>query len=124
LREQQTGKTKLRKDLFRELRAGLEAHEVVEEEVLYPEIDQLATIKSVIENAFEEHAEFDAILQDIAQLAPSDPEWLYRIRELREMVQKHMQAEEQTMFPAAGSKLGKTRAQELGQKAGTSARNF
>ena len=108
--------TKLREDLFRELRAGLEAHEIVEEEVLYPEIDQLTSIKSVIENAFDAHAEFDALLQEIAQLSASDPEWLYRIRELREMVQEHMQAEEQTMFPAARAKLGQTRAEELGQK--------
>jgi hypothetical protein len=53
--------------LFAKLREGLEAHEVLEEEYLYPEIDEVSSAKAVVAEALDEHAEFDAILQDSSQ---------------------------------------------------------
>jgi iron-sulfur cluster repair protein YtfE (RIC family) len=102
--------------LFAKLREELEAHEVFEEEYLYPEIDEVLSAKAVVGEALDEHAEFDAILQEISAIPANKGEWLERICELKEMVQKHVRKEEEKMFPVARSKLARGRAEELGRK--------
>jgi hemerythrin superfamily protein len=115
--EQATDKeVERREQLFRELRARFEAHEVFEEETLYPEIGQLPSTKLVIGEGFEAHAELDAVLQEMAEIPADKPEWIERIRELKEMMREHVRTEEETIFPAARTEFGKTRAEELGRQ--------
>jgi iron-sulfur cluster repair protein YtfE (RIC family) len=87
-----------RQQLVRELRAGFEAHELFEEEILYPEIDQFPSTKLAIGDAFEAHAELDRILQEIEGTPATDAEWIWRIRELKSGMQEHMRAEEERYF--------------------------
>ena len=69
--EQTTEKEADRRELlFAKLREGLEAHEVFEEEYLYPEIDEVLSAKIVVAEALDEHADFDAILQEISEFRP------------------------------------------------------
>jgi iron-sulfur cluster repair protein YtfE (RIC family) len=100
--------------LFHELRAGFEAHELFEEEILYPEFDQKPATKLAIGDAFEAHAELDGILQEIETSPANDAEWIGRIRELKSRMQEHMRAEEEKIFPVARMELAKNRAEELG----------
>jgi len=48
--------------LFSTLREKLEAHEILEETVFYPEIDKFPIAGELVNVAFEEPTEFDAIL--------------------------------------------------------------
>lgn len=105
-----------RDQLFEKLRKGLEDHNVIEEEIFYPEIEKSSAMKALVADAFEEHAEFDAILQEIAELPVNKDEWLERICELRELVREHVRKEENRMFPAARRLLEETHAAELGRK--------
>jgi iron-sulfur cluster repair protein YtfE (RIC family) len=91
--------------LFSTLREKLEAHEILEETVFYPEIDKLPIVGELVNVAFEEHAEFDAILQEISELPIDKPEWLERVAELKDLVQQHIMNEENRMFPAARKEL-------------------
>ena len=105
-----------RQGLFRELRAGFESHELFEEEILYPEFDQLLSTKSAIGDAFEAHAELDGLLQEIEGTPANNAGWIERIRELKSRMQEHMRAEEENIFPVARLELAKTRAEELGRR--------
>jgi iron-sulfur cluster repair protein YtfE (RIC family) len=100
--------------LFENLQKGLEAHTLVEEEIFYPEIEKLSGAEELVADAFDEHAEVDAMLQEIAELATNKDEWLDRICELREFVREHVRKEEDRMFPVARQLLEETRAAELG----------
>jgi iron-sulfur cluster repair protein YtfE (RIC family) len=102
--------------LFAKLREELEAHEVLEEEYLYPEIDEVLSTKAVVAEALDEHAEFDAILQEISEIPANKSEWLEKICELKDMVRGHVRKEEEKMFPVARSKLAQSRAEELGRQ--------
>src|ERR1700745_3007959 len=62
-----------REQLFEKLRAALEEHTVVEENVFYPKIDKYAAIKELVADAFDEHAEFEQTLQQISELPPIKP---------------------------------------------------
>jgi hemerythrin-like domain-containing protein len=44
------------------------------------------------------------------------PEWLERISELKDLVQRHINIEENKMFPAARKLLDNRRAEELGRQ--------
>jgi hemerythrin superfamily protein len=105
-----------RQELFRGLRTRFEAHELFEEEILYPEFDQFLPMKAAIGEAFEAHAELDGILQEIEGISANDAEWIRRIGELKSRMQEHMRAEEEKIFPLARTELAKTRAEELGRR--------
>jgi len=57
--------------------------------VFYPEIDKLPIAGELVDLAFDDHAEFDAVLQEIAELPVDKPEWLERVVELKDMVRRH-----------------------------------
>jgi iron-sulfur cluster repair protein YtfE (RIC family) len=105
-----------REQLFRTLRNELEAHEILEETVFFSEIDKHPEAREHIGTAFDEHADFDAILQEISELPADKPEWLERITELGDVVQQHVYSEENEMFPAARKVLDERRAEELAQQ--------
>jgi iron-sulfur cluster repair protein YtfE (RIC family) len=105
-----------REQLFGKLRVTLEAHTVVEEKIFYPEIDKYPSIKELVAEAFDEHAEFEQTLQQISELPTDRADWLEMIKELEEVVQEHVRKEEDKMFPAARKELDESRAEELGRQ--------
>jgi hypothetical protein len=68
--------------LFRKLRKVVEGHTVVEENILYPEIERYPATKELVAEAFDEHADFEETLQEISELPTDKNEWLERINEL------------------------------------------
>ena len=108
--------TERRERLFGTPHNELEAHEILEESVLYPEIDKHPETAELVGLAFEEHAKVDTILQEISELPAEKPEWLERIAELKDLVQQHINGEENKMFPAARKVLDERRAEQLGRQ--------
>jgi hemerythrin-like domain-containing protein len=82
----------------------------------YPEIDKYPNARELIGVALDEHAEFDAILQEISELSADKPEWLERITELKNLLQQHVYTEENKLFPAARKVFDERRAEELGRQ--------
>jgi iron-sulfur cluster repair protein YtfE (RIC family) len=98
------------------LQEELEAHVILEETVFYPEIDKLPIAGEFVDVAFDDHAEFDAILQEISELPVDKPDWLERVVELKDVVRRHIVNEENTLFPVARKELDDCRAEELGRQ--------
>ena len=84
--------------------------------MFYPEIDKLPIAGELVDLAFDDHAEFDAVLQEIAELPVDKPEWLEIVVELKDMVQRHIVNEENRLFPIARKELEDCRAEELGRQ--------
>ena len=91
-----------REQLFRTLQNQLGAHQILEETIFYPEIDKYPDARDLIGMAFDEHAEFDAILQEISEIPADKLEWLERISELRDLVQQYVYSEENKMLSLSG----------------------
>jgi hemerythrin superfamily protein len=102
--------------LFTRLQKALENHEIMEENIFYPEIEKYPETKELLAQAFDDHANFDAILQEIREMRTNKGDWLERISELKDVVQRHMREQEDKMFQLARAKLGKSRAEELGRQ--------
>jgi len=105
-----------REQLFARLRKELEDHTLIEEDVFYPLIEKLRGTKVLVEQSFEEHAGFEAILQEISEMPANKDDWLQKISELKDVVQRHVRREEDMMFPAARKELDESRAEELGRQ--------
>jgi hemerythrin superfamily protein len=105
-----------REQLFARLRKELEDHSVAEENVLYPWIEKFLGAKELVEQSFEEHAGFEAILQEISEMSVNKDDWLEKIDELKDVVRRHVRREEDKMFPAAREELDESRAEELGRQ--------
>jgi len=105
-----------REQLFARLRKELEDHTLIEEDIFYPWIEKLPGTKELVEQSFEEHAEFEAILQEVSEMRTNKNDWLEKISELKDVAQRHVRRQEEMMFPAARKELDERLAEELGRQ--------
>jgi hemerythrin superfamily protein len=115
-----------RQRLFSDLSAALENHEIIEENDFMPELldassfsndaTKNATIKELVAEIFDDHADFEAISQQISNSRADDDRWLERVSELRALVREHVRAEEERLFPAAQQVLDQERSEEIGRQ--------
>jgi iron-sulfur cluster repair protein YtfE (RIC family) len=109
------GDEKSRQALFSELKQELEIHTSFEEKVFYPEAKQKTGLDDVIQDAMEEHDEAKQLLEALADMEPTSPEWLETTEELAEALGHHIKDEEQKLFPAARKTIDPTEAEKLGR---------
>ncbi len=110
--------------LFSSLAAILEDHEITEEVDFLPEVldasrfsahANAAMITELVAEIFDDHSEFEAMSQQIANSRANDDEWLERVNELRDLVREHVRQEEEKLFPASQKVLDQQRAEEIGR---------
>jgi len=80
--------------LFKRLRNSLEDHAVIEENIFHPEIEKFSETQELVGDAFDNNAELDAILAEIAEMRTNKSDWLERSRELKNLVEEHMRKED------------------------------
>src|SRR6202521_5014468 len=118
-REKQLGKeTTAKVSIFSELRAALEAHATIEEEIFYPAVKKARSenVKDEVREAYEEHKQIKSLLAQISSITSADETYDMKIKVLKEDVEHHVKEEEGEMFPAAKKFLGEHRLIELGAK--------
>ena len=84
--------------------AELEVHATVEEELVYPILEELDP--DTAEHAEEEHAEFKELIAQVQDLEPGDPDLPVLMEQLMRLVADHVEEEETTVIPRLQSHLG------------------
>ncbi|MDG2538855.1 hemerythrin domain-containing protein [Dyella jiangningensis] len=110
---------KRRTTLLREIHLNLHAHTTIEEEIFYPaykEAGDKEQAKMYFEALEEHRAAEDLVLPDLLQTDPSSEQFSGRAKVLKELIEHHVQEEEQDMFKQARSLLDKATLQELGEQ--------
>lgn len=107
-----------RRELMDQIVNMLKMHTKIEEEIFYPAVRELGTTKAeeMIDEAFEEHHVVDLVLAELPEVDPEDERFEAKITVLSELVEHHVEEEEDEMFPMAEKKLGAERVKELGQR--------
>jgi hemerythrin superfamily protein len=105
-----------RERLFSQLAALLTAHEFMEEEVLYPAMEQDEDGKDLIRENLQEHRQADRLLAGLKALDVGSAEWAPTSRLLDEAVRHHIQHEQDEMFPAARSMFSRDELREFGRE--------
>lgn len=103
-----------KKRIFDEIYEKLDTHARLEEKIFYPEgreADEDMTLE-----AYEEHDIVRTLLKKIAKTSPSDETFMAKVTVLKEVVQHHVEEEEEEYFPECEKELGEERLEELGQE--------
>src|SRR6201987_395614 len=89
--------------LFNQIKAALEVHAAVEEEIFYPAVKEARSehVKDEVREAYEEHKQIKSSLAQVSSITPEDETYDMKINVLKENVEHHVKDEEGEMFPDA-----------------------
>lgn len=83
---------------FNQLFNALNIHAEVEEQTFYPAIRHCQDTEELVDAAQEDHDEAKEILEELESLSPTSAEFKQKIRELKQVIQQHVQEEENEVF--------------------------
>lgn len=105
-----------RREILDEISAKLAHHMNIEETIFYPAVKAIGMKKTdeLIPEAYEEHHVVNLVLSEFPDLDPEDERFEAKMTVLDELIEHHVEEEEQEMFPTAEKQLGAERLNELG----------
>lgn len=90
--------------LAEQMRAELEVHTTIEEEIFYPAVRGLTDeIGDLVAEGLEEHHQVEVLLAELADLEPGTEAWKAKWTVVIEDVDHHAEEEESDLFPAVRS---------------------
>src|SRR5215831_2822852 len=106
-----------RRKLMTTIAQELKVHTTIEEEIFYPAMREVQSKKAeqMVNEAYEEHHVVDLVLRELPQVDPEDERFEAKMTVLSELVQHHIEEEEDEMFKLA-AKLDKEELDELGKQ--------
>jgi hypothetical protein len=105
-----------RLELLETLTRELNAHELMEEKVLYPALQAHPQARDIVLEGFQEHHVADVIVNELHQVATNDEQWGAKFKVLKENLEHHIQEEESEMFRAARGIFSKAELKEMAQR--------
>jgi len=107
---------KTRTELFARIKAELTVHEVIEEEIFYPELKAHPKAKDIVLEGFEEHHVVDVLMGELEALPVDDEAWGTKATVMKENVEHHIEEEEGEMFRIARQVFDKAELADLGER--------
>jgi hypothetical protein len=107
---------KTRQELFATIKGELTLHEVIEEEIFYPELKAHPKAQDIVLEGFEEHHVVDLVMGELEQLDVSDETWGAKALVMKENVEHHMEEEEGEMFKQARQAFSREELDDLGTR--------
>jgi hemerythrin superfamily protein len=100
--------------LLPELANDLAAHMVVEQNLFYPVVRDAD--RRMVEESLEEHSIAEIALKRLLKTAPNDAQFAARVSILKELIENHLEREEEELFPRAEETMDTQELEELGAK--------
>jgi len=107
---------KTRTETFERLKRALTIHETIEEEILYPALEEFAKTRDIALEAFEEHHVVDLIVAELDTTPVSDETWGAKLTVMKENLEHHIEEEEDEMFEQARQVMDHNELVELGDR--------
>ena len=105
-----------REELFTQLKNELDVHARIEEEILYPALEEFEETRDISLEAYEEHALVKQLLEELAVAPKDDEQWTAKFTVLKENIEHHVEEEEGEMFPKARKVLSEDDIEQLGER--------
>ena len=99
---------------YPQIQKKLRIHMEGEENLLYPKTRKQATDLTL--EAYEEHDLVKKELKDIDNLNINDECWMPKMKVVRDLIEHHVEEEEEEYFPKSEELLGLDQLEHLGQK--------
>jgi len=107
---------KTRQELFATIKGELTIHEIIEEEIFYPELKSHPKAKEIVLEGYEEHAVVDTLMGELEQLSVEDETWGPRAKVMKENIEHHIEEEEGEMFQKARQVFDAGELEDLGMR--------
>ena len=101
--------------LFRELAASLAAHDGIERQIFYPACEAAMGLNDELGEALVEHGVIEFCLYQ-ANEAIGKPDFDFKCKVLKELVEHHVEEEEDEFFPKTEKALGADLLEALGEE--------
>ncbi len=101
--------------LFLELASNLVAHDAIERELFYPACEEITGLNDDLGEALVEHGVIEFSLYQ-ANEALGRPDFDFKCKVLKEMVEHHVEEEEDEFFPSVEKALGDELLEALGEE--------
>lgn len=105
-----------KKKLADQICLELTKHTTIEEEIFYPAVRAAIKDDDMMDEAIVEHASAKDLIAQILEMDPGDDLYDAKVKVLKEMIEHHVEEEEQEMFAKAREAEGKLNMQELAQQ--------
>ena len=107
---------KTRRELLDRLTTLLNAHELMEEKVLYPALQAHPQARDIVLEGYEEHHVADLIVAELHKVATDDEAWGAKFKVLKENIEHHIEEEEGEMFRLARGIFSRDELRELAER--------
>jgi hypothetical protein len=107
---------KARSELFATIKGELTLHEIIEEEIFYPELKAHPKAEEVVLEGFQEHHVVDLLMGELESLDVSDETWGPKATVMKENIEHHIQEEEGEMFREARRVFDSRELDDLGRR--------
>jgi len=101
------------KKIFEELASSLVAHDAIERQIFYPACEEAMGMNEQLGEALVEHGVVEFMLYE-ADEALGKKDFKFKVTVLREVLEHHIEEEEDEFFPSVEKALGDKRLEELG----------
>ncbi|MEA2519182.1 MAG: hypothetical protein QOF49_1262 [Chloroflexota bacterium] len=105
---------KTRSELFATIKGELTLHEIVEEEIFYPELKAHPKAKDIVLEGYEEHHVVDTLMAELEALDVTDETWGAKASVMKENIEHHIEEEEGEMFKQARQVFDRAELEDLG----------
>ena len=107
---------KTRAELFSTIKGELTLHEIVEEEIFYPELKAHPKARDIVLEGYEEHHVVDMLMGELEALDVTDEKWGAKALVMKENIEHHIEEEEGEMFRQARQVFDATELEDLGAR--------
>jgi hemerythrin-like domain-containing protein len=107
---------KTRTELFATIKGELTLHEIVEEEIFYPELKAHPKAQDIVLEGYEEHHVVDLLMGELEALDVSDETWGAKALVMKENIEHHIEEEEGEMFKQARQVFDAVELDDLGAR--------
>jgi hemerythrin-like domain-containing protein len=114
--DRQVGTVQTNTDVFNHLNELLMMHALIEEEVFYRAMKEFDESRDLARSLRKEHKIFERLLSYLSTMAPNVEEFQSALEDLRESVERHIDEEENELFPLAEELCEPQRLQEMGRR--------
>ena len=102
------------KALLKQLADNLSAHMAIEQEIYYPAVKELK--EDLVNESYEEHSLAEIGLKRLLATKPSDETFDAKVTACKELIEHHVEEEEEELFPAVDRKMKPEALEELGAR--------
>jgi hemerythrin-like domain-containing protein len=104
-------------ETFGKIKNALKMHTKIEEEILYPAMEDFDETEELIDESYQEHDDVDRLLVEMSGTEPQSEDFQDLLAQLKDSIKHHVEEEENELFSNAESLLGAETLEEMGNKA-------